>query len=130
MKAAIITAMRQADNRSGTRITACAGKKLFFDIRSCATLSWLYPNCSTAGIRQLMSSTTLTGIIALLLYVGTLALQRRSINLGTARSSTRTGTLLTGFLGVTAHFFSASSLIYRDEAYHFGITEVSTLIFA
>ncbi|MDP3517199.1 MAG: cytochrome c biogenesis protein CcsA [Pseudohongiella sp.] len=77
-----------------------------------------------------MSSTTLTGIIALLLYVGTLALQRRSINLGTARSSTRTGTLLTGFLGVTAHFFSAGSLIYRDEAYHFGITEVSTLIFA
>ena len=77
-----------------------------------------------------MSSTTLTGIIALLFYVGTLLLQRRSVNLGSARSGTRAGTLVAGFIGVAAHFYSAGSLIYRDTAYHFGVTEVSTLIFA
>lgn len=77
-----------------------------------------------------MSITTLTGIVALLLYAGTLALQRQTINSGSVRASPRPATLFAGFLGVAAHFCSAGTLIYRETAYHFGITEISSLIFA
>lgn len=77
-----------------------------------------------------MSITAFTGIVALLFYAGTLALQRQTINKGAVRSGTAPGTLLAGFLGVAAHACSAGTLIYRDAAYHFGITEISSLIFA
>ena len=77
-----------------------------------------------------MVTTTLTGIVALLFYAGTLALQRQTINNGALRSSTRPGTLWAGFIGVSAHLCSAGTLIYRDTAYHFGLIEISSLIFA
>jgi ABC-type uncharacterized transport system permease subunit len=77
-----------------------------------------------------MVTTTLTGIVALLFYAGTLALQRQTINNGALRSSTRPGTLWAGLIGVSAHLCSAGTLIYRDTAYHFGLIEISSLIFA
>jgi ABC-type uncharacterized transport system permease subunit len=77
-----------------------------------------------------MPITLLSGIAAIALYLPGFWLQSQSVRTGAARSETDTRVLILGFTGVAAHMVSAWTLIYRDAAYHFGLTEISTLIFA
>lgn len=77
-----------------------------------------------------MSITSLSGVAAVLLYLLAFGMQSQSVRTGLARSKTDIRVLIAGFGGVAAHIVSAWSLIYRDGAYHFGMTEISTLIFA
>lgn len=77
-----------------------------------------------------MSITTLSGVAAIALYLLAFGLQSQSVKTGAARSKTDIRVLVLGFAGVAAHITSAWTLIYRDGAYHFGMTEISTLIFA
>lgn len=77
-----------------------------------------------------MPITTLSGVAAIALYLLAFGLQSRSVKTGSARVRTDGRVLIPGFAGVAAHILSAWTLIYRDAAYHFGTTEISTLIFA
>lgn len=77
-----------------------------------------------------MPITTLSGSVAVALYLISLILQGRAIKARTARITTQGMVLLTGLAAVMAHTLSAWTLIYRSDGYHFGILEISTLIFA
>lgn len=77
-----------------------------------------------------MPITTLSGSVAVALYLISLILQGRAIKARTARITTQGIVLLTGLAAVMAHTLSAWTLIYRSDGYHFGILEISTLIFA
>ena len=77
-----------------------------------------------------MPITSLSGIAAVALYLLTLGLQNQSLKNGTGRQRTQNRVMNPGLIALLAHGVSAWSLIYRDNAYHFGITEISTLIFA
>lgn len=76
-----------------------------------------------------MAITTLSGLAAIVLYLLSFGLQSQSIKSGAARIRSSKRVLIPAFAGVALHALSAWSLIYRDAAYHFGITEISTLIF-
>ena len=77
-----------------------------------------------------MPITILSGVAAIVLYLLAFGLQSQSVKHGAARNKTGSRVLLSGFAGVAAHLISAWSLIFREGAYHFGITEISTLICA
>jgi len=77
-----------------------------------------------------MPITTLSGLLAVALYLISLTLQARAIKARSARITTQGKILLLGLGAVMAHLISAWSLIYRSESFHFGVIEVSTLIFA
>lgn len=77
-----------------------------------------------------MPITIVSGAAAIAAYLLAFGLQGRSVKAGAARSKTAALVLIAGFIGALAHIVSAWTLIYRDNAYHFGITEISTLIFA
>jgi ABC-type uncharacterized transport system permease subunit len=77
-----------------------------------------------------MLITTLSGLLAVALYLISLTLQAKAIKAKSARITTQGTTLLLGLGAVMAHVVSAWSLIYRNQAFHFGIIEISTLIFA
>lgn len=77
-----------------------------------------------------MPITSISGIAAVALYLLTLGLQSQSLRNGTGRLRTQSRVIIPGIIGLFAHALSAWSLIHRDNAYHFGITEISTLIFA
>lgn len=77
-----------------------------------------------------MPITNISGIAAVALYLLTLGLQSQSLKSGAGRLRTQSRVLVPGLIGFLAHALSAWTLIYRDSAYHFGMTEVSTLIFA
>ncbi|MDO8909291.1 MAG: cytochrome c biogenesis protein CcsA [Pseudohongiella sp.] len=77
-----------------------------------------------------MPITLLSGIAAIALYLLSFGLQSQSVRTGAARAKTDGRVLILGFAGVAAHILSAWTLIHRDAAYHFGLTEISTLIFA
>lgn len=77
-----------------------------------------------------MPITTLSGLVAVALYLISLTLQGQAIKARTARTKTQGKVLLTGLAAVLAHSISAWTLIARNDGYHFGIIEISTLIFA
>lgn len=77
-----------------------------------------------------MPITTLSGLVAVALYLISLILQGRAIKAKMARITAQGMVLVTGLAAVMAHTISAWSLIYRDSGYHFGVLEISTLIFA
>lgn len=77
-----------------------------------------------------MPITTVSGVAAIVLYLLAFGLQSQSVKTGAARVKTDNKVLLAGFIGVAAHIASAWTLIYRGQAYHFGLSEISTLIFA
>lgn len=72
---------------------------------------------------------SISGIAAVTLYLLTLGLQSQSLKSGTGRQRTQTRVIIAGFLGLLAHAISAWSLISRGNVYHFGVSEISTLIF-
>ncbi|OFE12191.1 hypothetical protein PHACT_02795 [Pseudohongiella acticola] len=76
-----------------------------------------------------MSITTLSGLVAVALYLISLMFQGQAIKARTARIKTRGIVLATGILATVAHALSAWTLISRDIGYHFGVVEISTLIF-
>lgn len=77
-----------------------------------------------------MPITALSGIAAITLYLIALALQGQAIKNRSARLTIQGNVLVFGLLAVAAHAISAWTLIARADGYHFGIFEVSTLIFA
>lgn len=77
-----------------------------------------------------MPITIISGLAAIAAYLLAFGLQGRAVKTGAARNSTDVRVLAAGFAGAAAHILSAWTLIYRNNAYHFGITETSTLIFA
>src|SRR5690606_31251412 len=95
----------------------------------CDTLAVSF-NRIIAGTLYLMPITSISGIAAVALYLLTLGLQSQSLKSGTGRQRTQTRVIFVGFIALLAHAISAWSLISRDNAYHFGMTEISTLIFA
>lgn len=77
-----------------------------------------------------MPITMLSGLTAVVLYLISVGLQGQAIKNRSARITTH-GTVLTlGLLAVLAHTVSAWTLIAREDGYHFGLFEISTLIFA
>jgi len=77
-----------------------------------------------------MPITTLSGLVAVALYLISLTCQGQAIKARTARTRTPGIVLLTGMIAVMAHCISAWTLIARADGYHFGVFEISTLIFA
>lgn len=77
-----------------------------------------------------MPITSISGFAAMALYLLVLGLQSQSLKTGAGRLRTQNRVLIPGFIGLLAHGVSAWTLIHRDGAYHFGITEISTLLFA
>ncbi|MBC54542.1 MAG: phosphohydrolase [Gammaproteobacteria bacterium] len=77
-----------------------------------------------------MPITTLSGLVAVALYLVSLTLQGQAIKARAARTKTRGSALITGLAAVIAHSISAWTLIARTDGYHFGVIEISTLIFA
>lgn len=77
-----------------------------------------------------MPITAFSGIAAVVLYLVSLGLQGQAIKTRSARITTQGNVLVFGLLAVVAHAVSAWTLISRADGYHFGIFEVSTLIFA
>ncbi|MBU2097277.1 MAG: cytochrome c biogenesis protein CcsA [Gammaproteobacteria bacterium] len=77
-----------------------------------------------------MPITFVSGVAAVALYLLAFGLQSQSVKSGAARIKTATLVLMAGFIGVVAHTVSAWTLIYRNGAYHFGLTEITTLMFA
>ena len=72
-----------------------------------------------------MSLTVISGLFAVVLYLLASIFQGQNI-LG--RKNNRQSVLLIGFLAVIAHSISAFGVIKTSTGYHFGITEISTLI--
>lgn len=77
-----------------------------------------------------MPITTLSGLVAVALYLISLTFQGQAIKARTARITTQGKVLFIGLVAVLAHSISAWRLIAREDGYHFGIIEISTLIFA
>jgi ABC-type uncharacterized transport system permease subunit len=77
-----------------------------------------------------MSITIVSGVAAMALYLLSFGLQMQSVKTGAARTQTDYRVLISGFAAAAAHILSAWTLMYRDATYHFGMTEISTLIFA
>lgn len=77
-----------------------------------------------------MPITTLSGLVAVALYLISLTFQAQAIKTRTARIKTRGLVLMTGLTAVLAHSISAWTLIVRNDGYHLGLIEISTLIFA
>lgn len=77
-----------------------------------------------------MPITTLSGLVAVALYLISLTLQGQAIKARTARTKTQGKVLFTGLAAVLAHSISAWTLIARNDGYHFGVIEISTLISA
>lgn len=77
-----------------------------------------------------MPITTLTGATAVILYLISVGLQGQAIKQRSVRITTQGGVLVFGLLAVLVHAVSAWTLISRPDGYHFGLFEVSTLIFA
>ncbi len=79
-----------------------------------------------------MSITTISGLIAVLLYMASLYYQSTRI---TVKSSDQSNPIdrkifYFGLLAAAAHAISAYGVIRTTEGYHFGIVHISTLIFA
>jgi ABC-type uncharacterized transport system permease subunit len=77
-----------------------------------------------------MPITTLSGIVAICLYLVSLNLHGRAIKARSARIKAGTAVTVTGVGAALLHLLSAWTLVARDNAYHFGIVEISTLICA
>jgi len=77
-----------------------------------------------------MSITTLSGLLAVALYLVSLMFQGQAVKARTARIKTRGIVLFVGLVAAIAHGISAWTLIARGSGYHFGVIEISTLIFA
>jgi len=77
-----------------------------------------------------MPITMLSGVAAVALYLISLGLQGQAVKNRSVRITTRGTVLVLGLLAVIAHTISAWSLIARDDGYHFGMFEISTLLFA
>ena len=90
-----------------------------------------------------MPISTISGLIAVLLYLTAYFLQSRQLSLGSesagrnqrqqSPSETHAGNravMILGLLAVLAHGWSAYHLIYASDGYHFGIVQISTLISA
>ena len=74
-----------------------------------------------------MQLTLISGIFAVVFYLAGLGFQVSNF---VANNPTRRLVFVFGGLAVLAHGISASGVIYSDNGYHFGITEISTLIAA
>jgi ABC-type uncharacterized transport system permease subunit len=72
-----------------------------------------------------MSLTVISGLFAVVLYLLASILQGQNIF---AEKNNRNTVLTLGFLAVFAHSISAFGVIKTASGYHFGLTEISTLI--
>ncbi|MDX1492322.1 MAG: cytochrome c biogenesis protein CcsA [Pseudohongiellaceae bacterium] len=77
-----------------------------------------------------MQISTLSGIAAIALYFVSTLLQGQRLRARQQSNSPMQATFLIGLLAVIAHGISASGVIYNADGYHFGIVQISTLIFA
>ncbi|ALO45900.1 cytochrome C assembly family protein [Pseudohongiella spirulinae] len=77
-----------------------------------------------------MPITTLSGIVAIFLYLVSLNLHGRAIRDRSARIKAGPIVTMTGIGAALLHLLSAWTLVARDSSYHFGIIEISTLILA
>lgn len=90
-----------------------------------------------------MPISTISGLIAVLLYLTGYFLQSRQLSLGSesvGRTQLQHGApetspdnrtvMVLGLLAVLAHGLSAYNLIHASDGYHFGIVQISTLISA
>ncbi len=78
-----------------------------------------------------MPISTLSGLLAILLYVVSYYWQSRQATGAKASNNQNSKKiLLVGLLAVGAHLFSAYGVIRTGDGYHFGIVQISTLIFA
>lgn len=72
-----------------------------------------------------MSPTVISGLLAVLLYFfGTVTQSRRILGAPAPRNLV----FSLGFLALVAHAVNAGSVIHTPTGYHFGITQISTLI--
>ena len=72
-----------------------------------------------------MQVTVISGLFAILFYLIATIFQARKF---TANKDTRRQVFIFGALAVLAHAISATGVIYTPSGYHFGTTEISTLI--
>lgn len=78
-----------------------------------------------------MPITTLSGIVAIVLYLLSLSLQSSAIKkANSARIKAGSIVITLGIIAVAAHTVSAWLLIARSDGFHFGILQISTLIFS
>ncbi len=77
-----------------------------------------------------MSMTSLTGLVAIALYLVALVFLQREFRQQSARARSDRRVLFTGLAAVLFHGVSAWHAIRVDDAFNFGIVPVSTAIFA
>jgi len=77
-----------------------------------------------------MLISTLSGMMAIVLYLVSAMLQAKRLSERQQSNDPKQLIFVFGLLAVIAHGVSAWGVIYTNEGYHFGITQISTLIFA
>lgn len=77
-----------------------------------------------------MQTSAIAGIIAILFYFSSLVLQARLLQARVHDAGSSRHVFVLGVVAVLAHALSAGGVIHNGAGYHFGIVEISTLIFA
>ena len=77
-----------------------------------------------------MPLSTVSGMLAIAFYLVSAALQSKSLRVRGQRNDPRQPTFLFGLAAVVAHAISAAGVVHNGAGYHFGIVQISTMLFA